>query len=149
MALRAAGRSARRVPFLPGKLNDMFEPLRDYAHIRLPTSGHPTLAAFSPYGRTHLGTHTHTHTHTQYVSQTSCGGRGHTSLDAQQLMIATSEGAFYQYLLDVRNGGECSLLQQFRCAVTASLSACVCVPNSARIHSFLDAADPAERPPGT
>jgi hypothetical protein len=79
--------------------------------------------------------HTWAHTHTQYVSQTSCGGRGHASLDAQQLMIATSEGAFYQYLLDVRNGGECSLLQQFRCAVTASLSACVCVPNSARIHT--------------
>ena len=47
---RATGRpvrSSRRSSFLPGVLNDMIEPARDFAHMRVPSFGQPTLCGFS------------------------------------------------------------------------------------------------------
>lgn len=39
-----------------------------------------------------------------------------------QVMVISSEGYFYSYSIDLENGGECSLLKQYR-YVTAALSA--------------------------
>lgn len=34
-----------------------------------------------------------------------------------QVMVLSSEGYFYSYNIDLENGGECSLMKQYRCAV--------------------------------
>ena len=33
-----------------------------------------------------------------------------------QVMVLSSEGYFYSYNIDLENGGECSLMKQYRCA---------------------------------
>ena len=32
-----------------------------------------------------------------------------------QVMVLSSEGYFYSYNIDLENGGECSLMKQYRC----------------------------------
>lgn len=34
-----------------------------------------------------------------------------------QVMVISSEGYYYSYSIDLENGGECSLLKQYRCVV--------------------------------
>ena len=35
-----------------------------------------------------------------------------------QVMVLSSEGYFYSYNIDLENGGECSLMKQYRCALS-------------------------------
>ncbi|KIY53486.1 WD40 repeat-like protein [Fistulina hepatica ATCC 64428] len=68
--------------YLPNTLTEMWEPSRDFAFLRLPTSGVRCIAALS-------GT-------------------------MPQVMVISSEGYFYSYSIDLENGGECSLMKQYR-----------------------------------
>ncbi|EPQ53737.1 WD40 repeat-like protein [Gloeophyllum trabeum ATCC 11539] len=69
--------------YLPNTLTEMWEPSRDFAFLRLPTSGVRSIVALS-------GT-------------------------MPQVMVISSDGYFYSYSIDLENGGECSLLKQYRC----------------------------------
>ncbi|KIO18292.1 hypothetical protein M407DRAFT_84119 [Tulasnella calospora MUT 4182] len=68
--------------FLPNPLAEVWEPSRDFAHLKLPTSGVRCVVALS-------GTMPH-------------------------VMVISSEGYFYSYNIDLENGGECSLMKQYR-----------------------------------
>ncbi|KIM78177.1 hypothetical protein PILCRDRAFT_75801 [Piloderma croceum F 1598] len=68
--------------YLPNTLTEMWEPSRDFAFLRLPTSGTRCIVALS-------GT-------------------------LPQVMVISSEGYFYSYNIDLENGGECSLMKQYR-----------------------------------
>ncbi|EDR01283.1 uncharacterized protein LACBIDRAFT_254718 [Laccaria bicolor S238N-H82] len=76
--------------YLPNTLTEMWEPSRDFAFLRLPTSGARSIVALS-------GTMPH-------------------------VMVISSEGYFYLYSIDLENGGECSLLKQYRCVQIKVLS---------------------------
>jgi hypothetical protein len=74
--------------YLPNTLTEMWEPARDFAWLKLQTSGARCIVALS-------GT-------------------------MPQVMVISSEGYFYSYNIDLENGGECPLNQQYR-YVTAAL----------------------------
>ena len=68
--------------YLPNTLTEMWEPARDFAWLKLQTSGARCIVALS-------GT-------------------------MPQVMVISSEGYFYSYNIDLENGGECSLMKQYR-----------------------------------
>ncbi|KAF8503884.1 WD40 repeat-like protein [Hysterangium stoloniferum] len=70
--------------YLPNTLSEMWEPSRDFAFLKLPTSGARCVVALS-------GT-------------------------MPQVMVISSEGYFYSYNIDLENGGECSLMKQYKYA---------------------------------
>ncbi|WFC96274.1 autophagy protein [Malassezia brasiliensis] len=74
--------------YLPPSLAGMWEPARDFAHIKLPNPGVRAIAAVSKY----------------VVSLTH-------SLPAQ-VMVLTMDGHFYVYALDLERGGECVLTKR-------------------------------------
>ena len=39
-----------------------------------------------------------------------------------QVMVISSEGYFYSYSIDLENGGECSLMKQYKYVIYPSLS---------------------------
>ncbi|KAI8813501.1 WD40-repeat-containing domain protein [Cladochytrium replicatum] len=68
---------------LPDAITEMWDPQRDFAFAKLPTSskGLPSLVALSG--------------------------------SSPQLMVVTGDGYFYSYNVDLENGGECILLKQY------------------------------------
>src|SRR5277367_4641363 len=68
--------------YLPNTITEMWEPARDFAWLKLPSSGARCIVALS-------GT-------------------------MPQVMVISSEGYFYSYNIDLENGGECSLMKQYR-----------------------------------
>ncbi|CAG8433297.1 13045_t:CDS:2 [Ambispora gerdemannii] len=71
--------------YLPDALTEIWEPARDFAYLKLPSSGVQSVVAFNKF----------------------C----HSTIP--QLLVVTSEGYFYQYNIDLDNGGECTLLKQY------------------------------------
>ncbi|CAG8584666.1 8601_t:CDS:2 [Diversispora eburnea] len=67
--------------YLPDAITEMWEPTRDFAYLKLPSSGVQSVVALSN--------------------------------NTPQVMVVTSEGYFYQYNIDLENGGECVLLKQY------------------------------------
>ena len=41
-------------------------------------------------------------------------------------MVISSEGYFYSYNIDLENGGECSLMKQYRCVVVPFYACNIC-----------------------
>lgn len=81
--------------YLPQSVTEMWEPLRDFAYIKIPKSaGH---GARLP------------------------GGQGSNPLrsvvamssSSPQVMVVTSDGGFYVYNIDMEHGGEGYLVKQF------------------------------------
>lgn len=68
--------------YLPNTITEMWEPARDFAWLKLPTSGARCIVALSS--------------------------------TMPQVMVVSSEGHFYSYNIDLENGGECSLMKQYR-----------------------------------
>ncbi|KAF7724498.1 autophagy protein [Apophysomyces ossiformis] len=68
--------------YLPEMITEMWEPSRNFASLKLPSSGVRSLVALSS--------------------------------STPQVMVLTSEGYFYQYNIDLENGGECVLVKQNR-----------------------------------
>ncbi|KZV79549.1 WD40 repeat-like protein [Exidia glandulosa HHB12029] len=77
--------------YLPNTFAEMWEPARDFAWLRLPTSGSRCVVALS-------GT-------------------------MPQVMVVSSDGYFYSYNIDLDNGGECSLMKQYRCVPALAMFA--------------------------
>lgn len=75
--------------YLPPSLAGMWEPTRDFAHIKLPNPGVRAIAAVSKY----------------VIDSLTC------SLPAQ-VMVLTMDGHFYVYALDLEHGGECVLTKR-------------------------------------
>ncbi|KAF9490949.1 WD40 repeat-like protein [Pleurotus eryngii] len=69
--------------YLPNTLTEMWEPSRDFAWLRLPSS--------PPGVRSIIG----------------------LSGTMPQIMVVSSEGYFYSYNIDLESGGECTLMKQF------------------------------------
>ncbi|KAG6330762.1 hypothetical protein ID866_8328 [Astraeus odoratus] len=70
----------------------MWEPTRDFAYLRLPTSGALVDRQSSPAP----------YTNPRY---------SHSTLP--QVMVICSDGYFYAYNIDLENGGECMLMKQY------------------------------------
>jgi autophagy-related protein 18 len=76
----------------------MWEPLRDFAFIKIPksnTSAVSRIAGSSPAGPLR-----------SVVAMSS---------SSPQVMVVTSDGGFYVYNIDMENGGEGYLVKQFSC----------------------------------
>lgn len=83
--------------YLPQSVTEMWEPLRDFAYIKIPkptASGGPArLAGGVPAGPLR-----------SVVAMSS---------SSPQVMVVTSDGGFYVYNIDMENGGEGYLVKQF------------------------------------
>lgn len=84
-------------PYLPQSVAEMWEPLRDFAYIKIPKSSvsdQPNRLA----GESSLGPLR------SVVAMSS---------SSPQVMVVTSDGGFYVYSIDMENGGEGYLVKQF------------------------------------
>ncbi|KAK2612858.1 autophagy protein [Conoideocrella luteorostrata] len=83
--------------YLPQTVTEMWEPLRDFAFIKIPKSGSSVLGPSS--------------------SASSAAGSLRSvvamSSSSPQVMVVTSDGGFYVYNIDMENGGEGYLVKQF------------------------------------
>lgn len=83
--------------YLPQSVTEMWEPLRDFAYIKIPKSsssgGAPRTAGGSSAGPLR-----------SVVAMSS---------SSPQVMVVTSDGGFYVYSIDMENGGEGYLVKQF------------------------------------
>jgi len=104
------GRSVAGVvgSYLPQTVTEMWEPLRDFAYIKIPKTGSSTAARASPQ---------------------NSGGAPATpgpaypggplrsvvamSSNSPQVMVVTSDGGFYVFSIDMEQGGEGFLVKQF------------------------------------
>ncbi|KAF7560726.1 hypothetical protein G7046_g3431 [Stylonectria norvegica] len=83
--------------YLPQSVTEMWEPLRDFAYIKIPKAAPPTgplrVASGSPAGMLR-----------SVVAMSS---------SSPQVMVVTSDGGFYVYNIDMEHGGEGVLVKQF------------------------------------
>ena len=105
------GRSVAGVvgSYLPHTVTEMWEPLRDFAYIKIPKSTNAALSASGgassgdPSGGSSIGSYP--------------GGRLRSvvamSSSSPQVMVVTSDGGFYVFNIDMENGGEGYLVKQF------------------------------------
>jgi autophagy-related protein 18 len=91
--------------YLPNTLTEMWEPSRDFAFLKLPTSGARCIVALSGCDR---------------LLPLKCCTAHLVILIIRtmpQIMVVSSEGYFYSYNIDLENGGECSLTKQYSCVL--------------------------------
>lgn len=93
--------------YLPNTLTEMWEPSRDFAFLKLPTSGGRCIVALSGYVA-------------ELICIAWCGAQYFVTVirTMPQIMVVSSEGYFYSYSIDLENGGECSLMKQYSCVAT-------------------------------
>ncbi|KZL83541.1 autophagy-like protein 18 [Colletotrichum incanum] len=99
------GRSVAGVvgSYLPQTVTEMWEPLRDFAYIKIPKSSN------SPTGPVRGG-------NSGSASQLPSGPLRSVvamSSSSPQVMVVTSDGGFYVYNIDMEHGGEGYLVKQF------------------------------------
>lgn len=90
--------------YLPQSVTEMWEPLRDFAYIKIPKSNANSGAQSA-------------------ASRLTGGGSSNgpmrsvvaMSSSSPQVMVVTSDGGFYVYNIDMENGGEGYLVKQFSC----------------------------------
>lgn len=85
--------------YLPNTITEMWEPSRDFAFLRLPTTGARTIVALS--GLVFSITESIIISEALYRTM-------------PQVMVLSSEGYLYLYNIDLDNGGECSLIKQYK-----------------------------------
>ena len=83
----------------------MWEPSRDFAFLRLPTSGTRSIVAFSGWIRVMFFSCEILWLNVFMVIRTM-----------PHVMVLSSDGYFYSYSIDLERGGECSLMKQYRLA---------------------------------
>lgn len=87
---------------LPGAVSGMWDPQRDFAFLKVPTSGVKSVVALSgwvepvPLMRIRIS-----------------ANLDQTDSSSPQVMVITSEGVFYSYAIDLENGGECVLQKSY------------------------------------
>jgi autophagy-related protein 18 len=89
--------------YLPNTLTEMWEPSRDFAFLKLPTSGARCIVALSGCvaGLVYFLVWCNPHHYVAIIRT------------MPQIMVVSSEGYFYSYSIDLENGGECSLMKQY------------------------------------
>ena len=60
-----------------------------------------------------------------------------------QVMVLSSEGYFYSYNIDLENGGECSLMKQYRSVLHRTFAAVRLLIINLSLRSLLDSNDEA------
>lgn len=80
----------------------MWDPQRDFAYLKVPTSGVKSVVALS--GCAELSCPTTLGNADRCASSLS---------SSPQVMVVTSEGVFYSYAIDLENGGECVLQKSY------------------------------------
>jgi autophagy-related protein 18 len=83
--------------YLPQSVTEMWEPIRDFAYIKIPKS---TVSANS----------------SRVTGATATGPLRSVvamSSSSPQVMVVTSDGGFYVYNIDMESGGEGYLVKQF------------------------------------
>ena len=88
--------------YLPNTLTEIWEPSRDFAFLKLPVSGARCVVALSGYVISKLDVF--------YFSRINAS----LNRTMPHVMVISSEGYFYSYNIDLENGGECSLMKQYR-----------------------------------
>ncbi|OAA44358.1 Autophagy-related protein 18 [Metarhizium rileyi] len=83
--------------YLPQTVTEMWEPLRDFAFIKIPKSGASGLTTRTPGSSAVAPLRS-------VVAMSS---------SSPQVMVVTSDGGFYVYNIDMENGGEGYLVKQF------------------------------------
>lgn len=117
--------------YLPTAVTEMWEPQRDFAFLKLPTSG--SLMSSSSNNNNNNNRQNQQQDQSSSSSNNSSnitrtktggpitgggGGGGIKSVVAfnaasTRVFVVTAEGYFYQYAIDHAKGGECELLQQY------------------------------------
>lgn len=92
--------------YLPQSVTEMWEPLRDFAYIKIPKST-ASAGPARPAGGTPAGPLR------SVVAMSS---------SSPQVMVVTSDGGFYVYNIDMENGGEGYLVKQFSLVYTFQLA---------------------------
>lgn len=87
--------------YLPNTLTEMWEPSRDFAFLKLPVTGARCVVAISGYVFGRLERHINSSDNSMFRTM-------------PHVMVISSEGYFYSYNIDLENGGECSLMKQYR-----------------------------------
>ncbi|KAI5864158.1 WD40 repeat-like protein [Durotheca rogersii] len=86
--------------YLPQTVTEMWEPLRDFAYIKIPkTNSSAAAAALRPSGGNAAGQQLRS-----VVAMSS---------SSPQVMVVTSDGGFYVFNIDMEQGGEGYLVKQF------------------------------------
>lgn len=110
--------------YLPNTLTEMWEPSRDFAFLKLPVTGARCVVAISGYVFQLLEKHMDSSDYSMVRTM-------------PHVMVISSEGYFYSYNIDLENGGECSLMKQYRLV-------CPSLPYASfliTIRSLLDSAE--------
>ena len=87
--------------YLPQTVTEMWEPLRDFAYIKIPKAT-ATSPKSGPGGAGSVGSQ-------QLRSVVAM------SSTSPQVMVVTSDGGFYVFNIDMEQGGEGYLIKQFSC----------------------------------
>lgn len=114
------GRSVAGVvgSYLPQTVTEMWEPLRDFAYIKIPK-------ASSGLSQNKGGTNTSTGPSGLAFSNGPLRSVVAMSSSSPQVMVVTSDGGFYVFNIDMEQGGEGFLVRQFSC-VLFLLTASIC-----------------------
>lgn len=87
---------------LPERMGEALDSVRDFAHLKLPKSNLPSICAISRYSRGQSDTMS------SLISLFDCAYAVST---LSQIMVATGDGRFLVYQMDLEKGGECQLLR--------------------------------------
>jgi autophagy-related protein 18 len=100
------GRSVAGVvgSYLPQTVTEMWEPLRDFAYIKIPKSSASVASAKSGQGGGGGGESKSTGPLRSVVAMSS---------SSPQVMVVTSDGGFYVFTIDMVNGGEGTLVRHY------------------------------------
>ena len=82
-------------PYLPQSVTEMWEPQRDFASIKIPKPSNTTARGSLIGGPAPLRS---------VVAMCN---------NSPQIMVATSDGGFFVYNIDLQNGGEGCLVRQY------------------------------------
>lgn len=94
----STGLVARAATYLPTSVTELWEPQRDFAWLRLPRSGPSSAAAGG---------------HHQQQQQQPVRSVVAMANNVPHVMVATNEGDFYVFALDLERGGEGTLVRRF------------------------------------
>ncbi|KAF6840515.1 autophagy-like protein 18 [Colletotrichum plurivorum] len=99
------GRSVAGVvgSYLPQTVTEMWEPLRDFAYIKIPKSSNSPISSSRGGSNTSGSSLPHSPLRSVVAMSSS----------SPQVMVVTSDGGFYVYNIDMEHGGEGYLVKQF------------------------------------
>lgn len=97
--------------YLPNTITELWEPQRDFASLKLPTSGVRTVVAMSGLSLTfsHIINYSLFQRCRKLTRRDCLAKKKRCISNSPHVMVVSSEGLFYVYSIDLENGGECIL----------------------------------------